>query len=255
MVTLGPGELKYLCWGGGKTPERECVLRSVKVRALWTIPLFQEYLLLLGPPIWVWDVEATASKQNIPQVLRFQQAESKDFQPYPIILLVYVKECAYIPPLIETRTEIKKHVCKARSSVNVDMLCRIWYKSQYRLHICHIIRSCPTLSAQWRGMWDITSRVPPPWTGLWCSYVSSINKLWAGWLRFNFQQGKEIFSSPVSRLALGPTQPPIQWMLEAFSLGVQRPGHEAYYSTPSNAKFKNGISILPFAFMAWCLIN
>jgi hypothetical protein len=53
--------------------------------------------------------------QNIPQVLRFQQAESKDFQPYPIIFLVYVKVCAYIPPLIETLTEIKKHICKARS--------------------------------------------------------------------------------------------------------------------------------------------
>jgi hypothetical protein len=44
-----------------------------------------------------------------------------------------------------------------------------------------------------------------------------------------------IFST-VARRALGPTQPPIQW--------VKRPGREADHSPPSNAEVKNG-GILP----------
>jgi len=30
-----------------------------------------------------------------------------------------------------------------------------------------------------------------------------------------------------SRPALGPTQPPMQWVQGALSLGLKRPGHEA----------------------------
>jgi hypothetical protein len=35
----------------------------------------------------------------------------------------------------------------------------------------------------------------------------------------------------VSRTALWPTQPPIQWVLGALSLGVKQPGREADHST------------------------
>jgi hypothetical protein len=38
-----------------------------------------------------------------------------------------------------------------------------------------------------------------------------------------------------SRTALGPTQPPIQWMKGALSLGVKRPRREADHSPPSSA--------------------
>jgi hypothetical protein len=43
-------------------------------------------------------------------------------------------------------------------------------------------------------------------------------------------------------MALGPTQPPIQWVTGALSLGVRRPGREAYHSPPSSAEVKNGWS-------------
>jgi len=42
-----------------------------------------------------------------------------------------------------------------------------------------------------------------------------------------------------SRLALGPTQPPIQWVPGALSLGVKQLGHEADHSPPSSAEVKN----------------
>jgi hypothetical protein len=38
-----------------------------------------------------------------------------------------------------------------------------------------------------------------------------------------------------SRPALGPTQPPIEWVPGALSRGVKRPGREADHSPPSNA--------------------
>jgi hypothetical protein len=45
------------------------------------------------------------------------------------------------------------------------------------------------------------------------------------------------------RTALGPTQPPIQWLPGALSLGVKRPGREADYSPPSNAEVKECVEL------------
>jgi hypothetical protein len=42
--------------------------------------------------------------------------------------------------------------------------------------------------------------------------------------------------STTSRMALGPTQPPSQWVPEALSLGVKWPGCDADHSPPSTAK-------------------
>jgi hypothetical protein len=42
----------------------------------------------------------------------------------------------------------------------------------------------------------------------------------------------------MSRPALRPTQPPIQWVLGAPSLEVKRPGGEADRSPPSSAEVK-----------------
>jgi hypothetical protein len=42
-----------------------------------------------------------------------------------------------------------------------------------------------------------------------------------------------------SRPALGSTQPPIQWVPEALSTGVKRPGREADRSSPASAEIMN----------------
>jgi len=41
-----------------------------------------------------------------------------------------------------------------------------------------------------------------------------------------------------SRTDLGPTQPPIQWIPGALSLGVKRPGRQTDHSPPSIAEVK-----------------
>jgi hypothetical protein len=59
-------------------------------------------------------------------------------------------------------------------------------------------------------------------------------------LGFESRQELGIFLfTTVSRPALGPAQPPIQWVPGAPSLGVKWPGREADHSPPSKAEVKN----------------
>jgi hypothetical protein len=56
---------------------------------------------------------------------------------------------------------------------------------------------------------------------------------------FDCRRGLRIFFfTTVYRRALGPTQPPIQWVPGALSLGVKWPGREADHSPPSMAEVK-----------------
>jgi hypothetical protein len=60
-----------------------------------------------------------------------------------------------------------------------------------------------------------------------------------GVLVFESQRGMGIFLFIIaSRTALGPIQPPIQWVPGALSLGVKRQGREADHSSPSSAEVK-----------------
>jgi hypothetical protein len=55
-----------------------------------------------------------------------------------------------------------------------------------------------------------------------------------------------------SRPALGSTQPPIQWVSGAISVGVKRQVREADYSPPTSVEVKKMwiyISTPPYAFM------
>jgi hypothetical protein len=61
---------------------------------------------------------------------------------------------------------------------------------------------------------------------------------WTIWvLGFNSWQGLGIFLfTTASRMAVGPTQPPIQWAPDTLSLGVKWLGCEADHSPPSSAE-------------------
>jgi len=50
------------------------------------------------------------------------------------------------------------------------------------------------------------------------------------------------FFYTVSRLALGPTQLPIKWVLGALSPMVKGPGYKADHSCPSSAEIKKAQS-------------
>jgi hypothetical protein len=57
--------------------------------------------------------------------------------------------------------------------------------------------------------------------------------------RVRFPAGVGIFLfTSASRTALGPTQPPIQWVPGALFLGVKRQGREADHSPPSSVDVK-----------------
>jgi hypothetical protein len=55
---------------------------------------------------------------------------------------------------------------------------------------------------------------------------------------FPLELGIFLFTA-VSRTALEPIQPPIQWIPGALSLGVKRPGREAEHSPPSSVEVNN----------------
>jgi hypothetical protein len=80
-----------------------------------------------------------------------------------------------------------------------------------------------------------------------------------GVLVFDSRRGLGIFLFTIaSRTVLGPTQPPIQRVPGAPSLGVKRPGREADHSPPSSAEVKNAWSYTctpQYVFMAWCLVK
>jgi hypothetical protein len=61
-----------------------------------------------------------------------------------------------------------------------------------------------------------------------------------------------------SRLALGPTQTPIQRATDALSLGIKRPGREVDHSPQSSKEVSNAWSYTStpqYAFKVWCSVK
>jgi hypothetical protein len=62
---------------------------------------------------------------------------------------------------------------------------------------------------------------------------------------FESREGLEIFLFiTASRKFLGPTQPPIQYILGALSLGIKKPGREADHTRLPSAEVKNAWSYI-----------
>jgi hypothetical protein len=72
------------------------------------------------------------------------------------------------------------------------------------------------------------------------NFVRISHRWTIGALGFDSRREPGIFLfTTASRTALGPIQPPIQWVRGALSLGVRRPGREADRSPPSSAEIKD----------------
>jgi hypothetical protein len=73
--------------------------------------------------------------------------------------------------------------------------------------------------------------------------VQSVYNCAMGWtigvLGFDFRWGLGIFLfTTAPRTALGPIQPPIQWVPGSLYLRLKRPGRETDHSPPSSAEIK-----------------
>jgi hypothetical protein len=80
------------------------------------------------------------------------------------------------------------------------------------------------------------------------AFILTLLGYWAtGWtigvLGFDSRRRLGIFLFTASRKALGPTQPPIQWVPGALSLGIKWPGREADHSPPSSAVVKAWVEL------------
>jgi hypothetical protein len=83
--------------------------------------------------------------------------------------------------------------------------------------------------------------------------------LWDLRPRFDSRRELELLLfTTASRLALGSTQPPIQWAPAALTRQLKRSGREADDSPPSNGDVMNAwsyTSLPQYVLMAWCLLS
>jgi hypothetical protein len=104
-------------------------------------------------------------------------------------------------------------------------------------------------------LWFFTSpleRTREDWAGMAQWYSAGLRSGWSG---VRIPAGVGNFSLPTaSRPALGPTHPPIQWVLGALSPGVKRPGRESDHSPPTSAEVKEWVELYLYFHNtpAWC---
>jgi hypothetical protein len=99
----------------------------------------------------------------------------------------------------------------------------------------------------WSRFSDLASATQTTITkNIWKNYILflaiSVSSVWlqAGWPGFDPRQGQRIFPlASVSRPALRPTQPPVQWVTGSIPEGNAQPGRDADHSPPSSTEVKN----------------
>jgi hypothetical protein len=118
---------------------------------------------------------------------------------------------------------------------------RVTHKIAIQLHL--LAESCTICSS--RSRWPVRKFLYTPSCVCFCVYIIVCYLcVYVGVLGFDSRRGLGIFLfTTVTRTALGPTQPPIQWVPRALSLGVKRPVREADHSPPSSAEVKEWVEL------------
>jgi hypothetical protein len=57
----------------------------------------------------------------------------------------YVKDIVFVPPLPPNFKEMKEYIAAALSTLNGDMLQRVWDASEYRIDLCCVTRGAHTV--------------------------------------------------------------------------------------------------------------
>jgi hypothetical protein len=92
-----------------------------------------------------------------------------------------------------------------------------------------------------------------------CPHVSSTNDFRSSWMERKVRGCKQkivrgilhepqikFYRPTESRMALGPTQPPVQWIPGVLSLGIKRQEREAYHSPLApTSRMRGTIPLLP----------
>jgi hypothetical protein len=159
---------------------------------------------------------------------------------------------------VSQSNEFRRHnpLCCFSTSVNSCCYCLFHYRLSpgtfgYTL-VCKIILYLQNFYTPSRPVTPGTVKLIMPNSYTYGKTAQAVQRWTTGWtigiLGFDSRRGLGIFlSTAASRMALGPTQSPIQWVPRALCLGVKRPGREADHSPPSSAEVKECV------LMGWCL--
>jgi hypothetical protein len=65
---------------------------------------------------------------------------SPDLTPCDFVLLGYVKDKVFVPPVPVTLDDFKQRITTATAGVDEDMLMRVWQEFDYRVDICRMTK-------------------------------------------------------------------------------------------------------------------
>jgi hypothetical protein len=66
---------------------------------------------------------------------------SPDLTPCDFFLWGYVKDVVYVPPPPNDLQELRHHIITAVTTINRDMLERVWTELDYQIDVCRVTRS------------------------------------------------------------------------------------------------------------------
>jgi hypothetical protein len=80
------------------------------------------------------------SLQHVPVYGCHSGDDALDLTPCDFFLWGYVKDVVYVPPLPNDLQELRQRIIAAVTTINRDMLERVWTEMDYRIDVCRVTR-------------------------------------------------------------------------------------------------------------------